>query len=315
MKCLIIDDLHPSIVTLLKKSGIKSDYLPNITKVEIFERISEYEGLILRSKINIDSKLLKLASKLLFIARAGAGIETINKENLVANNIMLINAPEGNRDAVGEHTLGMLLAIFNNLVPANQEVKKGLWLREKNRGVEIKNKVIGLIGYGNMGKSFAKCLSGFDCKVIAYDKKNRSYKNRYAKQVSLATLVKETDVLSLHIPLLPENKGLISLSFLESFKKNIYLINTARGEIITLETIKKGLESGKLLGVALDVFENENFDSLTVKQKELMTYLSKKDNVLFSPHVAGWTHESKVRIAKVLVKKIDRFLRLYLNKK
>ena len=197
--------------------------------------------------------------------------------------------PEGNRDAVGEHALGMLLAIFNNLIPANREIKKGLWFREKNRGIEIKNKVIGLIGYGNMGKAFAKCLSGFDCKVIAYDKKNRSYKNQYAKQVSLETLFEETDVLSLHIPLLPENKGLVSLSFLERFKKNIYLINTARGKIIFLETIKKALESGKLLGVALDVLENENFDSLAAKQKELMVYFSKKDNVLFSPHVAGWT--------------------------
>lgn len=310
MNCLIIDDLEPGIKKLLNQIGLEADYCPELSYQQILACVGNYEGLILRNKIQIDEAFLAYASALKFIGRAGAGLEYIDRAALRKRGIMLINSPEGNRDAVGEHTLGLLLALFNKLIQADREVRAGIWSRERNRGLEIKGKTVGLIGYGNMGRAFAQRLSGFECQVLAYDKKTRCYKNAYAEQVDLEILLAETDVLSLHIPMSEANHNFISESFLQRFKKAIYLVNTARGGLISLKTIARALETGKLLGAALDVLECEDFEKFSAEQRYFMNKLQMDKRVLFSPHVAGLTYESALRINEILCAKIDRYLKL-----
>lgn len=310
MNCLIIDDLEPSIRNLLNEIGLEADYRPDLSYPQILTCIGNYEGLILRNRIRIDQSFLKYAAKLKFIGRAGAGLEYIDRVALRKRGIMLINSPEGNRDAVGEHTLGLLLALFNKLVQADREVRDGIWLRKRNRGLEIKGKTVSLIGYGNMGRAFAQRLRGFECRVLAYDKKIRCYKNCYVEQVDLETLLAETDILSLHIPMSEANQNFISEAFLQRFKKNIYLVNTARGGLISLKTIYHALENGKLLGAALDVLECEDFKKFSPAQKHFMQKLQADKRVLFSPHVAGLTYESALRINEILCAKIGRYLKL-----
>lgn len=308
MKCLIIDELHPSITSLLDGIGLAYDYLPEIEKDDVEEIISNYTGLILRSKLKLTRELLEKGVQLKFVARAGAGVDQIDQDFLDQRGISLINAPEGNRDAVGEHTLGMLLCLFNKLNTADLEVRKKVWLREENRGHEVKGKTVGIIGYGNMGKAFAKRLSGFECEVIAFDKYKTNYGNEHAREVNLAELQEKSDIVSLHMPLDDYNFYLFDDDYLNGFKKNIYLINLARGPVVPFATLANGLKSGKIIGAGLDVLENERLETLTPSQKEDFEYLSAQNNVLFSPHVGGWTFESYQRINEVLVKKIARLL-------
>jgi D-3-phosphoglycerate dehydrogenase len=301
---LIIDEMHPSIVPLLEREGFKVDYRPEIHREEILQIISTYNGLVIRSKTPMDRTLLDLAEKLQFIARAGAGLDKIDIEYLDEKQIQLFHAAEGNMDAVGEHAIGGLLAIFNHINKADSEVKKGIWKREENRGEELKGKTVGIIGYGNMGSAFAKKLRGFEVQVMAYDKYKSGFGDEYVKESSFEDLADQVDVLSLHVPLTSETKNFLNLDVLRKFRKPIYLINTARGEIISFVTLNQALETGIIKGAVLDVLENEKFKTYTSDQQREFEQLASRENVIFSPHIAGWTFQSYKRINEVLVQKI-----------
>lgn len=309
MKILHLDNNHPLLLKMLKDAGFKNEENYTISKAGTEEIISEYDGIVIRSRFNIDKQFLDAAKNLKFIARVGAGLESIDIDYAVKLGVKLIAAPEGNRNAVGEHSLGMLLSLFNNLNKADKEVKNGLWNREANRGIELDGKTVGIIGYGNMGKAFSRKLSGFDCEVLCYDiKENVGDDN--AKQVSLKELQQQADVLSLHTPWTPLTDKMIDAEFIDSFSKPFWLINTARGKSVVTEDLVSALKSGKVLGAGLDVLEFEKLsfetlfdsDNLPDSLKELFAM----NNVILSPHIAGWTVESKEKLATVIAEKIIR---------
>lgn len=305
MHILIADAMHPSILPMLEDKGFTADYLPKIQRSEIIDALQNYNGMIIRSKTTVDEALLAKANPLQFIARAGAGLDQIDLDAVNKRNIQLFNAPEGNRDAVAEHAIGMLLCLFNKLHTANQQVRSRVWDRERNRGVELGGKTVGIIGYGNMGRAFARRLSAFGCKVLAYDKYLTGFSDAYAQEAAMEELFARCQILSLHVPLTPETNKLVNTDFINRFRHPIYIINTARGEIIPLNALQEALQSGKVLGACLDVLENEKLQTLTPVQQAAFAYLVSTEQVLFSPHVAGWTHESYVRINEVLVGKIS----------
>lgn len=307
MKILHLDSNHSLLLKMLEEAGFLNEENYNASKAEIEEIISNYDGIVIRSRFNIDKQFLDAAKNLKFIARVGAGLESIDTEYAEKLGVKLIAAPEGNRNAVGEHTLGMLLSLFNNLNKADREVKNGLWAREANRGIELDGKTVGIIGYGNMGKAFAKKLRGFECEVLCYDiKQNVGDKN--AKQVPLKELQQNADVLSLHTPWTPLTDKMINSEFINSFSKPFWLINTARGKSVVTQDLVSALKSGKVFGAGLDVLEFEKLsfetlfdsDNLPNSLKELFAM----DNVILSPHIAGWTIESKEKLAKVIAEKI-----------
>ena len=304
MKVLIVDQMHESILGLLEKYGFEVTYAPKITRAAIFEQIGSYDGIIVRSKTPLDRELLEQATRLQFIGRAGAGLDQLDLDYLKERGVALFHAAKGNRDAVAEHALGGLLALLNHLAQADQQVRKGVWDREGNRGVELKGKTVGIFGYGNMGKAFGKRLKGFGVKVLAYDKYKKDFGKKGVQEVNLETLKKEADVLSIHVPLTAETRNFFTLEELKSFAKPFWLINTARGEVIRMETLNQALDHGILKGVVLDVLENEKFERFSSEQKLQFELLSKRENVLFTPHVAGWTVESYQKINEVLVKQI-----------
>lgn len=304
-KVLIIDRMHESISPLLEDAGFVPDYQPNITPDEVHKHINEYAVLLLRSKMPVDAALLDKAKDLRVIGRAGAGLDQIDLEAVKARGIQLIHAPEGNRDAVAEHTVGMLLALLINLQKANAQVREGLWDREGNRGYELMGKTVGLIGFGCMGQAVAERLSGFGCQVMAYDKFRKGFGSDKVAEVSLEQLQNEADIVSFHIPLTAENRALVDETYIDRFRKDIFLINTARGEILPLDVLRNGLESGKIRAAALDVLENEKLNQLSSKQQQNFDYLVGSSQVILSPHVAGWTHESYQKINQVLVSKLS----------
>ncbi|HLV46595.1 MAG TPA: 2-hydroxyacid dehydrogenase [Flavobacterium sp.] len=307
MKILHIDSNHPLLIDQLNQIGFinEEDYTSN--KSEIEKKIHQYDGIVIRSRFKIDRTFLDAATQLKFIARVGAGLENIDCEYAEQQNIRLIAAPEGNRTAVAEHALGMLLGLMNKLKEADEEVRNGIWKREENRGVEIEGKTVGIIGYGNMGKAFAKRLKGFDCEVIFYDiLPNLSDEN--ARQVDWEEFYQKTDIVSLHTPQTPETIHMINQRFIDHFHKSFWLINTARGKSVCTADLVKGLQSGKILGAGLDVLEYEksSFENMFSDNElpEAFQYLIRAKNVLLSPHVAGWTIESKEKLAQTIVNKI-----------
>lgn len=306
MKILIIDEMHLSIIDLLQTEGHEVVYSPKITREEILDQIDQFEGLIIRSKTPMDKPLLEKGIRLKFIGRAGAGLDQIDLDYLDERKIKLFHAAEGNRDAVAEHALGGLLALMNQLIQADQQVRKGIWDRERNRGHELMGKTVGIFGFGNMGKSFAKRLRGFDVEILAYDKYKFDFGNDRVQEVIWEKVKAEADVLSIHVPLTLETKNFFTLEELRGFSKPFWLINTARGEVISFETLNSALDEGILKGAVLDVLENEKFQKFSPKQKEEFERLAQRQNVLFSPHVAGWTFESYDKINRVLVKKIKK---------
>jgi len=290
IKILITEALDNILISKLENEKLNCDYLPNISENEINEIIHNYDGLVIRSKFSVTKNMIDKATKLRFIGRLGAGMENIDTDYAESKNISCINSPEGNRDAVGEHALGMILALLNNMFKANTEIKNGIWERNSNRGYEIQGKTVGIIGYGNMGNAFAKRLLGFDAKVIAYDKYKIDYTNKYAKEVSLQTLFEQTDILSLHVPLTDETHFMINNQFINKFKKPIYLINTARGKVVKTDDLVRNLKSGKIIGAALDVleYEKKHFENIFENNSNpTFEYLTKVENVILSPHVAG----------------------------
>ncbi len=312
MKVLLLDTNHPRIKEGFENMGIICDEDYTSSKEEIENKIRNYDGIVIRSRFKIDKTFLDKAEKLKFIARVGAGLENIDVAYAETRNIQLIAAPEGNRNAVGEHALGMILSLFNKLNKADLEIRNGKWLREDNRGTELEGKTVGIIGYGNMGKSFAKKLCGFDCEVICYDiKENVGDTN--AVQVSLNELFEKTDVLSLHTPQTELTQKMINKDFISRFKKSFYLINTARGSAVVIDDLVSSLKKGEILGACLDVLEYEkgSFENFFSHNKlpEAFKYLIRSDKVLLSPHVAGWTVESKFKLADTIVKKTELFLK------
>lgn len=307
VKILHLDSNNPILWDQLEAAGFQNEADFTSSKEEIEQKIGHYQGIVIRSRFKIDKTFLDKAINLQFIARVGAGLESIDCEYAASKNITLIAAPEGNRNAVGEHTLGMILSLFNKLNQADDEIRHGHWNRESNRGQELDGKTIGIIGYGNMGKAFAKKLRGFDVKVLCYDiLPNVGDQN--AEQVPLETLQKEADVLSLHIPWTPETDNMVNTDFIASFVKPFWLINTSRGKNVVTADLVKALESGKILGAGLDVLEYEKLSFETLfhdkNTPEAFDYLLKSKKVLLTPHIAGWTFESHQLLAQVIVNKI-----------
>jgi D-3-phosphoglycerate dehydrogenase len=306
MKVLHLDTNHPLLIQQLNDLGFINDENYTSSKEDIEAKIYLYDGIIIRSRFTIDQQFLDVAKNLKFIGRVGAGLENIDCEYALKKGIELIAAPEGNRNAVGEHTLGMILSLFNKLNKADREVREGKWLREANRGVELDGKTVGIIGYGNMGKAFAKKLKGFDVTVLCHDiKPNVGDEN--CQQVSLKELQNEADVVSLHTPQTPLTLGMINSESINTFSKPFWLINTARGKSVVTKDLVEALKSGKILGAGLDVLEYEkaSFEQLfTSELPEAFQYLIQAENVLLSPHVAGWTVESKEKLAQTILNKI-----------
>lgn len=306
MKILHLDTNHPLLINQLKNLGFQNDEDYTSSKDSIESKIQNYDGIILRSRFSIDQSFLEKATKLKFIGRVGAGLENIDCAFAKQKGIKLIAAPEGNRNAVGEHTLAMLLSLFNKLNKADSQVRQGKWLREDNRGIELDGKTVGLIGYGNMGKAFAKKLLGFDVEVLCYDIK-KTIGDKNAKQVTLKEIQQHADVLSLHTPQTSKTIGMVNAEFISQFKKQFWFINTARGKSVVTSDLVDALKSGKILGAGLDVLEYEksSFENMfTSEMPEAFQYLIKAENVLLTPHVAGWTFESKEKLAQTIVDKI-----------
>lgn len=300
--------MYPNIEELLINAGVAPDYQPQLSREGLIKKIGNYEGLLVRSKTQIDLEVLKEASKLQFIARAGAGIDIIDEDECASRNVVIFNAAEANRDAVGEHAIGMLLTLINRINIGDQQVREGTWEREGNRGIEIQGKTVGIVGYGNMGQAFAQRLSGFDCKILAYDKYRTGFGSKLTQEVSLTELFEKTDILSLHTPLTSVTQGMINIDFLNRFSKQIILVNTARGKVLILSDLITALDSGKVKAAALDVLENERIDQLNEAEQSAFNNLIKRENVLFSPHVAGWSFESYEKINIVLASKIKAYV-------
>jgi len=304
---LHLDSNHPLLWQQLEEAGFNNEADFTSTKEEVEAKIQNYHGIVIRSRFKIDRVFLDKATNLQFLARVGAGLESIDCEYATSKGIHLIAAPEGNKNAVGEHALGMLLSLMNKLNRADRMVREGKWIREGNRGFELENKTVGIIGYGNMGKSFAKKLQGFDVNVLCYDiQENVGDQN--ATQVSLKEIQEKADVLSLHIPWTKETDKMVNTEFIDSFTKPIWFINTSRGKNVVTADLVEALKTSKILGAALDVLEYEklSFENLFLDSEKpaAFNYLLEAENVLLSPHIAGWTYESHEKLAQTIVDKI-----------
>lgn len=307
-KVLFIDSVHPILEQRLTKLGVVCEHDYTSTKSEIEAKINNYQGVVIRSRFTLDKTFLDAATSLKFIARSGAGLENIEVDYVEKKGVKIIHSPEGNRDAVGEHAIGMLLMLFNQLKKGDAEVRKAVWDREGNRGLELSGKTIGIIGYGFMGSSLAKKLAGFDCTVLAYDKYKTGFGNENVQEVSLEELKADSDIISIHLPLTKETQYYVDANFINSCKKPFYLINTARGNHVKIADLVQGLKSGKILGACLDVLEYETKSFETINKNQLpedFVYLMQSDKVILSPHVAGWTVESYVKLSSVLADKIE----------
>lgn len=308
MKILFADSVHPLLQYLLEQKKFSCMDASTWSEQEIKRNIHEYQGLVIRSRFPVNHSFLEQASSLKFIARFGAGMENIDVSFAQSKNIACLNAPEGNSNAVAEHALGMLLALMNNLLKADREVRKGQWLREENRGSELDGKTVGIIGFGNTGSAFAKKLTGFEVPVFVYDKYINVDEKKFShvKQVAMSEIFNHADVLSLHLPLTDETKNLVNDEFMDRFQKNIILINTSRGIILPLDSLERKMKSGKITGACLDVFEFEDtsFEKVKPETHPAFDFLKKSDRVILSPHIAGWTVESNEKIARALAEKI-----------
>jgi len=305
-KVLIVDVMHESILPLFEGAGYTPVYLPVIKRAHILEILPEFVGLVIRSKTTVDQELVDKALSLKFVARAGAGLDKLDEAYLKEKGIAIVNAPEGNRDALGEHALGMLLGVLHRLHFSYDQIKGGAWDREGNRGIELRGKVVGIYGVGYMGKSFAEKLSGLGCEVIGYDKYAPDFSSDFIKSVSIEEFKARTEVLSIHIPLTEETNHLFDKQYLLGFENLKVLLNTARGTILDTTALLDLLDSGKLYGAALDVLENEKLESYSKEQKATLNRLLSHPNVLVTPHVGGWTFESYQRINEVLIDKLKK---------
>jgi len=307
-KFLVTDGVHPLLLDGLEGLGFQVEYLPKISLEKVRSIVSDYVGMIINSKILVDKKLIDSAPNLKYIGRLGSGMEIIDIPYAEKNGIHIMNAPDGNCDAVGEHAIGMLLALSNKLILADRNVRNKNWDREGHRGFEIANMTMGIIGFGHTGRSLAKKIEGFGVKILAFDKYKKNYTDDFihVKESTMDEIFKHADIVSFHLPLTAETEGLVDEFYLKSFRKNIIVINTSRGIVIKTQDLISHLESGKVRGACLDVFENEKPNTYTKKESIMYDKLHGFDNIVLSPHVAGWTVESKERLASILLNKITK---------
>jgi D-3-phosphoglycerate dehydrogenase len=303
-KILITDDVHPLLIEGLREDGFEVDFKPNIGPNEVFEIVGEYEGLVVNSKVYIGKEELDRAAKLKFICRAGSGLEVFDLPYAKQKGVIAFNSPEGNRNAVAEFALGALLNLLRNISRSNAEVHQYEWSREKNRGHELKGKTIGLIAFGNTAQAFARVLRGFEVEILAYDKYYTGFTSKYVSEASLSSISEQADIVSLHLPLTPETNAMANYGFLSSFKKPYWLLNTSRGKVLNTSDMLQCLDEGKIKGAALDVLENEKLNTLNETEQITFERLLGEERITLSPHIAGWTHESKKLIAEVLLAKI-----------
>jgi D-3-phosphoglycerate dehydrogenase / 2-oxoglutarate reductase len=307
MKLLIFDISNKSLIEILESNGFECHYFREINENDLLKKIPNFDGVVTNNKIIFSKPIIDKAENLKFIGWIGSGLENVDDEYAEKKGIACLNAPEGNRDAVGEHAIALILNLLNNLCRANMQVKNGIWKREANQGIEIGGKTIGIIGYGNTGSAFAKKLSGFDVTVLAFDKYKIGFQDSYCIESSMEDIFQQCDILSLHLPLTKETYNLVDFQYLRKFKKNIYIINTSRGSIIKTDDLSEAIHSGKVLGAALDVleFEKTSFEKLHFgNMPESLQYLIDNDNVIISPHIAGLTKESEYKVAAILAEKI-----------
>lgn len=303
IKVLHLDENHEILENGLAKIGFKNVFDFKSNKKEIAKKIEKFHGLIIRSRIQIDEDLIDHAKNLKFIARVGSGTENIDIEYAKKRGITILSAGEGNANAVGEHTLSLILSLFNNIIKANNEINNNVWQREENRGIELENKTVGIIGYGKTGKNFAKKLAGFNVKVLCNDI-IENIGDDYAEQVSIDEIQSKCDIISLHTDLNKLSKHLVNTQFIDNCKKPFYVINTSRGQCIKTSDLILGIKTGKILGVGLDVIENESSSFENFKQDSYLDFLKKSEKVILTPHVAGWTFESKSKLSQIILKKI-----------
>ena len=312
-KVLITDDCHPILTEGLTALGFDCDYRPEITPKETLQLIPGYEGLIINSKILVNRQFLDTGGKLMFVGRLGSGMEIVDREYAAEKGVAVVSSPEGNRNAVAEQALGMLLSLASNLVRSDREVRQNIWRREANRGFELKGQTLGIIGFGHTGSQFAKKLQGMDMQVLAFDKyKPTGYASEmpWVKAVSLENIQAEADIISLHLPLSDETQYIVDDLFIQKCKHGFILLNTSRGKCVKTTDLVAALESGKIGGACLDVFENEKPDTFSEEEHRLYNELHQFENVVLSPHIAGWTHESKKLLASVLLEKITNAINL-----
>jgi D-3-phosphoglycerate dehydrogenase / 2-oxoglutarate reductase len=305
-KILITDDVHPLLIEGFEKAGYVCDYLPNISLQTTTEKIADYEGLIINSKILVDKSFLNKAEKLKFVGRLGSGMEIVDKIYAKKRGVAVFSSPEGNCNAVGEHALGMLLALSNNLIRSDREVRQKIWQREKNRGFELRGKTIGIVGFGHTGSSFARKLKGMEINILVFDKYKKRFaaEFRYVQRVPSLEALQNADIISFHLPLTDETQHLCNDAFLKNCKKGVILLNTSRGKVVQTNDLVINLKSGQVGGACLDVFENEKVETFNPIEENLYNELYKFENVVLSPHIAGWTHESKRRLSEILLEKI-----------
>ena len=309
MKIIHVDKNHPILIKLLSKFGYENFKYYNSTKIEIEKIIENYDGIIIRSRFKIDKSFIKKAKRLKFIARVGSGKENIDVDYAKRNNIKIFTSPEGNSNAVGEHALGLLLSLINKIIPSNQSIKQFKWLREKYRGYELENKIIGIIGYGHTGKSFAKKLSGFNnIKVLFYDIKEIKT-DEYAEKSSLEKIFKNADIISFHVDENDLSIKMFNKSFIKKMRKPFWIINTSRGKVVSLEDLKWGIEKNIIFGAGLDVIELEDysFEKVKFEKNKILNFFLKSEKVIITPHIAGWTYESHHKLAKTIVDKISKY--------
>ncbi len=301
---LIIDDVHEMLLDGLAQIGYEVKYMPMATRNDLLHHVTTATGLVVRTKTLIDTEVINAAPELKFIARAGAGLDNIDEIAAAARGIKVFNAGEANADAVGEHTIGMMLGLFAKINKADKEVRAGIWDREDNRGEELSGKTIAIVGFGNTGKAVAKKLSGFDVRVLTYDKYLINYSNNFAKESDMNEIFSQADVLTLHVPLTDETKGMVDAKYLQKFAKPIWIFNMCRGEVVVMNDLVKAIESGIIKGAGFDVLENEKINNMSDREKIWFKHIAGSDKTVLSPHVAGWTKESYYKISAVLLKKI-----------